>query len=139
MARYRVVDLPALSDEELRAHIRELSLHLVENWALYFTSTTPPTSSGAVSVKRFCAQQLGMTDADFVELLGGSSPATTEPIARIGGDCASGGAGRWSSGRAIARPSRCRYQVERPARAYVEAFGHRARTGVRHADAGRAA
>ena len=78
LRRFRSVQLAGLSDEELRAHIRALSWHLVENWALYFT-----VDAAAYVVRRRCEaffqEHLGTTEMEFVQLFAGSSPSSRRP------------------------------------------------------------
>jgi pyruvate,water dikinase len=125
LARFGSTPLDRLSDRDLRMHVRLLSLHLLEGWGLYFT-----VDAAANVVRRraeaFCRERLGTSEAEFLELLSGSSPATSEPVSQMealaetvrrspGLRAALDQPGAWSD-----------EAIRRLLRPYLEAYGHRA-------------
>ena len=75
--RLRAVDLPALSDEQLAAHVDEVWRFGQYAFDVHFLLTL--TWFPIINLTFFCRDQLGYSDTDFLPLLAGLSETSSEP------------------------------------------------------------
>jgi pyruvate,water dikinase len=125
LRRFRAARLDELADGALLAHVRALSLLLVETWA-HEQSNAPAFDLIRRRCAAFCAQHFDLSDAEFLGLFAGCSEATSAPVtamealaARVRRDPALAGALRGATPWADRR-------LRALLAGYVEAYGHKA-------------